>query len=142
MTVNMISPPEKRGTMISLTIMFQSFTCVIAPLVIGPMYDSEMWHPFVVILGVKVVALFLEALLIIRVPMLTHTPLAKLKQEEDGGSKAELDEEADRKEVLENLHKVHEELTSALKNWRERKDALLAGKTEDELGIIPLNMAP
>merc|ERR1712146_743916 len=45
------------------------------------------------------------------------------------------DEEDERQAILDNLYKVHEELTNAQKLWSERKDALLGGKTREELGL-------
>lgn len=141
MTVNLIAPAEKRGGLVALTIMFQAFTRVVAPLVSGPLYDSESYYPFVVILACMTTALLFEAVLIIRVPKL-KSEAAKAKKADDPDTKEAMGEETERQTILENLYKVHEELTEQLNSWREKKEGFQAGKSRKELGLPPEDEQP
>merc|ERR1712232_55481 len=119
----------------SMTIMLQASMRVIAPLVAGVLYDTDIWLPFAVMGGALFLAFVLEALLIIRVPMLRRKPAASdEKKVHDRFSEAEKDEEVERQEVLQNLYKSHEAMTNALEGWRTKREALLAGKSRKELG--------
>merc|ERR1719491_1037113 len=127
LTINLLSPPGRRGLCVSLTIMTQALMRVIAPMVAGPAYDIELWLPFVIMLSCMVFALFLELLLILRVPLLG-------KKKDDPLPKT-VDADEERQAILENLYKVHNHLTIALDNWQVKRRNLGLGKTPKEVGF-------
>jgi len=138
MTVSLLAPPTKRGSLVSLTITCQALMRVIAPIVAGPLYDIDKISPFLVMAGALAVSFLFEVLLIFRVPRLSQLALGK----KDDQAEETKDEEAERKALLENFRFSGEQLAMLLSNWQQKKADFEAGKSIDELGLHPVNLVP
>eukprot|EP00929_Paragymnodinium_shiwhaense_P045053 TRINITY_DN23067_c0_g1_i1.p1 TRINITY_DN23067_c0_g1~~TRINITY_DN23067_c0_g1_i1.p1 ORF type:complete len:647 (+),score=124.28 TRINITY_DN23067_c0_g1_i1:195-1943(+) len=141
MTVNFLAPASVRGGLVSLTIMSQASMRIVAPLVVGPLYDANTTYPFYIIVGAIAVALIFEGLLTTRVPMMKKLAVAAGKLQ-DAAQTAEPSVDEEREDILQNLHEVHDQLIVALDNWRATKAGLLEGKSREQLGLHPDDSVP
>jgi DHA1 family tetracycline resistance protein-like MFS transporter len=142
LTVSLLSPPAHRGGNIALTVLCQSLSRVVAPLLFGGAYDNDARMPFAMVLGCAAITLVLMFVLALNVKKIAppkpktnadDTPVPhKVAEESIPGQDLER-LQAEKADMLQHLFSVHEDLEQHVQILRSRLEELKAGAEQSDL---------
>jgi DHA1 family tetracycline resistance protein-like MFS transporter len=150
LTVNILSPADRRGGSVALTVTTQALGRVIAPLVFGKSYDINSRTPFLIMICVLAAQITLHILLSTHVRTIrAGGPPGKdasaapdaISRGDSGMDEQKLKQmQQEKAELIENLYNVLKNLESREQELHQKVESIKAGESDNAAEPLPVKL--